>query len=640
MFRVIILAILLVLFIASNASANKIITQNTDIGWITVINNSYITSEYINNTFLASSSFTTDLSNESTSISSTSFNWNISKAPTGDLFIGQLYPAGQTRFRINLSLGKYTSEALNPYINIYEGQLFNIEVIRLNTYYKVILNYYNESNIYRQDKYFISNSPYVDLLIDFYPNGTAVLYNGFDISTSFSTKYRLANKYPYSDISCNLIKLSAGLNGGHILNVSIYNFEQKIPEKLITIMPDNTTFAFGFDGPRVNYSNGTDWLKGHGQRATLWVSPRAYYNLLSSSQKSDVQDLINNKGFELGIHFVRSLRNLPWDAAVNEMDTETIKVSNIFNNRSVLSWVSLGNQENSSHAEYMWNNHHSLWRNAPNSNAGAYSGIYSIYSSSSVSSYSNIRFWDIASQYKSFNPAYTHSVLNLLEEPDSVNTSDFDRIFTNYTKSGIKIIPYSEWYYTNLNTITNITNIYFSQTSSHFNINTSNYNATTRIYDPNGKGIWFADGGTVITTIDNTNETDLIIKTPLNLTVKKLNTTITVSSDKIRVNVAVWNTTGEYYKKWNESSLNSSVMVSHTIGDFPPDAVIQVKRNGVQWNNYTSNSTGYISFTHSGYSEVQFEAATTGQTAFLAGFEVTLAFAAFLVVYLFGRKRR
>ena len=92
----------------------------------------------------------------------------------------------------------------------------------------------------------------------------------------------------------------------------------------------------------------------------------------------------------------------------------------------------------------------------------------------------------------------------------------------------------------------------------------------------------------------------------------------------------------------------------HTIGDFPPDAVIEVKRNGVRWNNYTSNSTGYISFSHSGYSDVQFEAAATGETVTLAeitavpttaqaeksaGFEVVLVFAAFLAVYLFGRKR-
>ena len=50
------------------------------------------------------------------------------------------------------------------------------------------------------------------------------------------------------------------------------------------------------------------------------------------------------------------------------------------------------------------------------------------------------------------------------------------------------------------------------------------------------------------------------------------------------------------------------MIASHTIGDFPGNTVVHVKRNGAPWNDYASNSTGYINFTHSGYPEVQFEA--------------------------------
>lgn len=81
------------------------------------------------------------------------------------------------------------------------------------------------------------------------------------------------------------------------------------------------------------------------------------------------------------------------------------------------------------------------------------------------------------------------------------------------------------------------------------------------------------------------------------------------SSDSINVTVSTWNTTNGYYKKWNESSSNHSVTTQHTIGDFPVNTLIQVKKNGVNWNTYTSNGTGYITFNYTdGYSDIQFEA--------------------------------
>jgi len=81
------------------------------------------------------------------------------------------------------------------------------------------------------------------------------------------------------------------------------------------------------------------------------------------------------------------------------------------------------------------------------------------------------------------------------------------------------------------------------------------------------------------------------------------------SSDSLNVTITIWNTTGDYYKKWNESSSNFSVTTRHIIGDFPATTIIQIKKNGANWNNYTSNATGYISFTYTdGYSDIQFEA--------------------------------
>jgi len=97
--------------------------------------------------------------------------------------------------------------------------------------------------------------------------------------------------------------------------------------------------------------------------------------------------------------------------------------------------------------------------------------------------------------------------------------------------------------------------------------------------------------------------------TPAYFWISSINASIIPSSDSVNVTVSTWNTTGDYYKKWNESSSNASVTTQHIIGDFPINTVIQIKKNGVNWNTYTSNATGYITFTYAdGYSDIQFEA--------------------------------
>ena len=456
------------------------------------------------------------------------------------------------------------------------------------------------------DKSFSVTGSYIDFTVEYFPNGTAVLTNNKAPYESVSTKYKLQDDYPYNYISSPLIQLYPSLNGGTSAKVVLYNFEQSVPKNLVTVWADNTQFPFGFDGPRRNYTDGTDWLKTHNQRATIWVDP-IYYAVLSDPAKADVLNMINNRDFELGVHFTSHFTSLSWNDALAEMASNTSYLNGVFG-KDPLSWGSLGNSDNSTHATEMWSSYSELWRNSPNSMAGSV-GPASFISASTDSSNDNIKFWNVASQYNSFFPSMTHSVKNPLMETYSVNTSDFTNVMENYVNSGISIVPYAEWYYENMNTVQPITNMYFSPTNSYFNIDTNGYNATTTIYDPYREGIWYSTGGKVYTTIDNTNITNLIINNPSNLTVKKTNATFTVSSNNITVNISMWNTTGLYYKKWNESSTNAGVTTLHTIGDFPNNQGIQIKKNGVNWNTNTSNATGFITFNYTeGYSsDIQFE---------------------------------
>jgi parallel beta-helix repeat protein len=80
------------------------------------------------------------------------------------------------------------------------------------------------------------------------------------------------------------------------------------------------------------------------------------------------------------------------------------------------------------------------------------------------------------------------------------------------------------------------------------------------------------------------------------------------SSDVIQATVMNFNTS---YKKWTISSVNPSVSADHRIGDFPSFTEILIKKDGVDWNTYVSDSEGYISFNYAdGFSTVTFEALT------------------------------
>ncbi len=92
-------------------------------------------------------------------------------------------------------------------------------------------------------------------------------------------------------------------------------------------------------------------------------------------------------------------------------------------------------------------------------------------------------------------------------------------------------------------------------------------------------------------------------------TLRQVNMKVIPLSDPINVTIHAWNTSGDYYKRWNESSTSSNIITLHTIGDFPTGRTIQIKRDDTIYGTYQSNDTGYITFTYSGgYSEHQFEA--------------------------------
>lgn len=177
---------------------------------------------------------------------------------------------------------------------------------------------------------------------------------------------------------------------------------------------------------------------------------------------------------------------------------------------------------------------------------------------------------------------------------------------TNSTAGSITPGGFFEW----LDILTNIgqtIHFYINVTNGYGSVDTKNVNVSIvnapnntpllgRITNINVSGYTF---------IADTNYP--IVGTPVNMT-------IFPSSDSINVTATKWNTTGDYHKTWIESSINSSVTTQHIIGDFPSNNLIQIKKNGVFFNNSFSNATGYATFNYSGgYSDIQFDADPVAQ---------------------------
>ncbi|MCK4575044.1 T9SS type A sorting domain-containing protein, partial [candidate division WOR-3 bacterium] len=106
--------------------------------------------------------------------------------------------------------------------------------------------------------------------------------------------------------------------------------------------------------------------------------------------------------------------------------------------------------------------------------------------------------------------------------------------------------------------------------------------------DGNNQPFWFPDHSEYLLNLDETIE----------VTTYKM--TIVPSTDSVEVIVLQWDTTGTYYKNWQEISENPSVITSHTIDNFPAYAQVEVLVNSVPYDTFVTDSTGWFSFDYTG----------------------------------------
>jgi PKD repeat protein len=600
--RAALIAVLLsCLLLAGTASATPI-TENTGLGWQTLISNNYANGTLThNNTFLATDNYTYGVMNETL----TGPWWNVSGTSmrTGNMFFGQLSPSREALYRFNVSIFRTDS---NPTLQLIGG-LWRVEIQRDATSLYAYLYYYAANGSYYEKHISFGNISTADVSLQSCSNGSIIFWKTATPATRISIdQYDARRTSTYPSIQNTQIRAAVAAPGT-ATNISINNFEQSVPKKQITVYANPKEFAWGDDGP-MDWWAGRDWLVAHNWTGTLWVDPSYSFN---ASQWENMRDLVHNKGWEAGIHFTESFTSLSWSVFQTDVASEISTVSANFNGTPLGSWVALGNTGNTTHQAYIWTNYGILHRNNPFSVSASGAGVDAMISNTTTISSTNMNYWYPASQYCSFVTDYAHTINTPLIATTSIDyETDFVTVMSRYSACGIRTVPFSNWYYESNNTAANITDIYLDTTGSHFTMDTTGWNASTRIIDPFGERVWYSatPGMMVITEIDNgADATNLTIRNnATDPVIRQANASIVPSSGKVLINVKEWNLIS---KRWNESASDHAITTLHEIGDFPANTNITVKKNGAMYVNLTTNSTGWMNFTYSdGYSDVMFEA--------------------------------
>jgi hypothetical protein len=129
--------------------------------------------------------------------------------------------------------------------------------------------------------------------------------------------------------------------------------------------------------------------------------------------------------------------------------------------------------------------------------------------------------------------------------------------------------------------------------------------ASRRIFDPEEPGI--------ATTISPAGSTLALTTADIAKTsfVQTRNMQATPNAGSALITITIWNTTGDFSKRWLSQSGFPTTSIVYKVGDLEPGKRYLVSKNNVALNSYIADGTGVINFTDS---------VTTGVTEYVVQF--------------------
>lgn len=223
-----------------------------------------------------------------------------------------------------------------------------------------------------------------------------------------------------------------------LATLRLYEITQSVPKyQYITSIPDSTLISYGLDGPHPysTISDGVELIKDANYTGTIWADV-LYISSYSDENLTVLKQLLQD-GWELGIHYSASLASKTMADAIILMNDEYEQITEIFG-QSPITWCSLANSDNKSHADYAYANLNMIWRNG-------YNGVHSITNVGNLcDSYWN--WWDNASRAGITMPSFTHETDITPAITYSISPANFEIYVQNYRQHEMQICGFYHYW--------------------------------------------------------------------------------------------------------------------------------------------------------------------------------------------------
>ena len=291
-------------------------------------------------------------------------------------------------------------------------------------------------------------------------NRTNVITSGptLNVTTPYTTE--TTRKLPYPNVIQPLIYEAFYASGeGGWVNVHLYNITQSVPRNIITPYARNDIMAFGLDCPNAtNNQLGTDFLISHNQSATVFVSGGV------DEEDIEYNEYLFNHGFEEGMHFYPGLASLSLEDSETTIDTEMDHVNSFFGAMPT-SWSSHANDDNITHAIYIYQKYGALYRTG-------YQGMGFISNSINLQN-STWYWWNISSARGAISPCFTHQTDIYPAPLFAIDPSFFNTFVTNLNSNGINLVGFTNWYCSSMAQTANTNVLQYDANHIKFQLNTS-----------------------------------------------------------------------------------------------------------------------------------------------------------------------
>ena len=241
---------------------------------------------------------------------------------------------------------------------------------------------------------------------------------------------------PYEPMTLPILKFNNERSGyATWTSTQLYGIKETVSGGVVSAIPGNDFVPFGIDYPRDSYNAlGIQHMIEQGHKGVAWADLQ--WLEYQPQQIAFIKSLLNS-GWELGIHYNKSLNDHPLDEALTIMQDQYDNITAMLG-QAPTSWCSYANADNTTHAAFAYEHLGMIWRNG-------YSGVAYLANIGNLQETRWPEFWSQVSNAQMVYPSFTHKTDEAVAEEYAIGQANFTEWVDNY--DGKRIIGINEYYH-------------------------------------------------------------------------------------------------------------------------------------------------------------------------------------------------